>query len=223
MRGVSVGFVIFSFKWNVKIANYRPTALTRRHLVPQSLTITSELNFLLTLAILDSRVLSRLRSLNAFHILQAAPSFPQSVKPAVFFSRITHEEANRKIGIFVWWTFSCANAPRGVNDLIRDARARLRYEADLSFSREALEREVAAAPGNTLRLPIGGPHRTDIVAYVLGEVTFEPVTSSNSIVLRWHLIKVNSRLTRRGRGKSRSFLVNWITNNREFNTLYEDL
>jgi hypothetical protein len=34
---------------------------------------------------------------------------------------------------------------RGVNDLIRDARARLRYEADLSFSREA-EREVAEAP-----------------------------------------------------------------------------
>lgn len=71
-----------------------------------------------------------------------------------------------------------------VNDLIRDARARLRYEADLSFSREA-EREVDAAPGNTLRLPIGDPHRTDILAYVLGEVTFEPVMreSFNSIVL----------------------------------------
>lgn len=85
---------------------------------------------------------------------------------------------------FLFGELPHARALRGVNDLIRDARARLRYEADLSFSREAFEREVAAAPGNTLRLPIGGPHRTDIVAYVLGEVTFEPVTSFNSIVLR---------------------------------------
>lgn len=69
---------------------------------------------------------------------------------------------------------------RGVNDLIRDAGVRLRYEADLSFSGEP-EREVAAAPGNTLCLPVA-PHRTDILAYVLGGVTFEPVTSFNLIV-----------------------------------------
>lgn len=93
--------------------------------------------------------------MNAFYILQAASSFPRC--QAGFFSRITPQEgANRKIRIFVWRT-SHARTHRGVNDLIRDARARLRYEADLSFSREAFERELAAAPGNTLRLPIGGP------------------------------------------------------------------
>lgn len=68
----------------------------------------------------------------------------------------TREGANRKIRIFVSANFLMRERFAGVNDLIRDARARLRYEADLSFSREALEREVAAAPGNTLRLPIGG-------------------------------------------------------------------
>lgn len=94
------------------------------------------------------------------------------------------EETSRKIKIFVWQT-SHARTHREVNDLIRDARARLRYEADLSFSGEA-EREVDAAPGNTLRLPIRDPRRTDILAYVLGEVTFELVMreSFNSIVLR---------------------------------------
>lgn len=91
---------------------------------------------------------------------------------------------------------------RGVNDLIRDAGVRLRYEADLSFSREA-EREVAAAPGNTPCLPVA-PHRTDILAYVLGEVTFEPVTSFNLIVLRRHLIRMNFRPVDRDR------LLNWM-------------
>lgn len=90
----------------------------------------------------------------------------------------------------------------GVNDLIRDAGVRLRYEADLSFSGEA-EREVAAALGNTLRLPVA-PHRTDILAYVLGEVTFEPVTSFNLIVLRGCLIRINFRPVDRDR------LPNWM-------------
>lgn len=77
------------------------------------------------------------------------------VKPASFLALLTKEQIERSG--FLFGELPHARTLRGVNDLIRDARARLRYEADLSFSREAFEREVAAAPGNTLRLLIGDP------------------------------------------------------------------
>ena len=67
---------------------------------------------------------------------------------------------------FLFGELPHARTFRGVNDLIRDARARLRYEADLSFSREAFKQEVTA-PGNTLRLPIASEPLTEQISLLM--------------------------------------------------------
>jgi len=78
------------------------------------------------------------------------------VKPASFFALLTKEQIERSG--FLFGELSHAWTLRGVNDLIRDARARLRYEADLSFSREAFEREVGTQRLATPSVfPLGSP------------------------------------------------------------------